>query len=300
MAAPIRVTLRAFAKINLDLAVLGSREDGYHELRTLFQTLALHDTVVVTRTRGPFGLSGDGERMPLDESNLAWRAAHALWRAAGRSGEMRGAHIGIVKRIPSQAGLGGGSSDAAAALVGLNRIWRLGLSAAALDQVARDLGADVAFFLVGGTALGLGRGDEIYPLVDLPTWPVVLVWPESGVSSAEAYAWLDRGLAPKGGLSPLAMGGRRGPNILGLRAGTFNALSNDLQASVEAHRPDIRDIRRALDDAGARLARMSGSGSAVFGVFASEAGAARAARTLARRGWRTLATRTLARGRRLV
>ena len=126
--------------------------------------------------------------MPLDRTNLAWRAADGLWRAAGKRGSPSGARIVIDKRIPSQAGLGGGSSDAAASLVGLNRVWRLGLSRARLMAIAATLGADVPFFLVGGTALGLGRGDEIYPLADLPARPIVVAWAGEGVSSAEAYA----------------------------------------------------------------------------------------------------------------
>src|SRR4029079_4602608 len=165
MSASSRVRLRAHAKINLDLRILGVRPDGYHELRTIFQTIALHDVVTVESRRGAFELDGDAALMPLDRTNLAWRAADLLWRAAGKRGSPSGARIVIDKRIPSQAGLGGGSSDAAASLVGLNRVWRLGLSQARLMAIGAALGADVPFFIARGTAFGLGRGYETYPLV---------------------------------------------------------------------------------------------------------------------------------------
>ncbi len=156
-----RLALRAPAKVNLDLRVLGRRTDGYHALHTVFQTLDLHDTVIVEAARGPFALHGDPLLMPIDRTNLVWRAAEALWRARGSTGEPRGARVKVVKRIPAQAGLGGGSSDAAAALVGLSRVWKLDDRLEALQPIAAGLGADVPFFLIGGTALGLGRGGDL-------------------------------------------------------------------------------------------------------------------------------------------
>src|SRR5215831_20862806 len=144
MAAPTQVSARARAKINLDLRILGRRPDGYHELRTIFQTLEWHDTVTVSRVKGPLEIVGDASKMPLDRSNLAWRAAEALWTAAGPRREVSGARIAIVKRIPAQAGLGGGSSDAASTLVALNRMWNFGLTRTELAALARPLGADIA------------------------------------------------------------------------------------------------------------------------------------------------------------
>ena len=172
MSASSRVRLRAHAKINLDLRILGVRPDGYHELRTIFQTIALHDVVTV-ESRARRVRAGGRRRVDAARPARTSRGARQtrLWRAAGKRGSPSGARIVIDKRIPSQAGLGGGSSDAAASLVGLNRVWRLGLSRARLMAIAATLGADVPFFLVGGTALGLGRGDEIYPLADLPARP---------------------------------------------------------------------------------------------------------------------------------
>ena len=284
--------LQARAKINLDLRVLGTRPDGYHELRTIFQTLDLHDTVTVTRVRGALRLRGDASRMPLDRTNLAWRAAEALWQGSGRTGEPQGIEIHIVKRIPSAAGLGGGSSDAAAVLTALNEIWKLRMPVADLHGVAASLGADVPFFLVGGTALGLGRGDEIFPLADLPVSPVVLVWPDEGVSSADAYAWLRSSPKDRGGLAPIT-GWRGGhPNMSRVLGGDPGGLENDLEVPVEAKRPVIAEIRRFLTRRRALAARMSGSGSAVFGLFADDDAAKRAARAAAAKGWQAVATRT--------
>lgn len=287
MPASSRLRLRAHAKINLDLRILGVRPDGYHELRTIFQTIALHDVVTIESRHGPFRLDGDAALMPLDETNLAWRAADALWRAAGRRGAPSGARVAIDKRIPSQAGLGGGSSDAAATLVGLNRVWRLGLSRAELMAIGATLGADVPFFLVGGTALGLGRGDEIYPLVDLPSRPLVVAWARDGVSSAEAYGWY-KSTARR----PPASNSCR---MTALAEGDLSGLRNDLERPVEAQRPLIRRLRRQLEATNALVSRMSGSGSAVFALFAKVADARRAAAILSAPGRQVLVTRTLGR-----
>ena len=183
------VEVRAYAKINLDLRIVGRRPDGFHELRTIFQSIALHDTLVVRAVRGVFGITCDMPGVPIDRTNLVWRAADALWKAAGRRGRVRGASIELKKRVPPQAGLGGGSSDAAATLLALNALWRLRLSHDDLHAVAATLGSDVPFFLVGGTALGLGRGEQLYALPDVTPSSIVLVQPPFGVSTADAYRW---------------------------------------------------------------------------------------------------------------
>ena len=167
--------------------------------------------MIVESRRGPFALDGDPSLMPLDPSNLVWRAAEALWQAAGKSGAARGARIRIVKRIPAQAGLGGGSSDAAAALVGLNQLWRLRLPLADLMTLAATLGSDVPFFLVGGTARGLGRGEQVQPLVNRPRRHVVLVLPDFGVSTADAYRWLAEDRTPDPGTAGLRHTGHPAP-----------------------------------------------------------------------------------------
>src|SRR4030095_9235707 len=185
------MTVRAHAKINLDLRVLGTRPDGFHELRTVFQALALHDTVECIPREGPFAIECDAAGVPLDRANLVWRAADALWRSLRRDGPVRDVLVRIQKRIPLQGGLGGGSTDAAATLLGLTHAWRVPVRGNQLVDVASTLGADVAFFLSGGTALGLGRGDEIYSLADLPRHWVVLLIPGFGVATVDAYGWYD-------------------------------------------------------------------------------------------------------------
>jgi len=283
-----RIAARAHAKVNLDLRVLGTRADGYHELRTVFQTIELHDTIVAADPPGPFALKCRTAAIPLDETNLVWRAAAGLWTALGRPGPPIDTQITIDKQIPVAAGLGGGSADAAAALAALARLWG-GAPLSLLREIAAGVGADVPFFLSGGTALGLGRGEEIYPLVDLPTHWVVLVRPPFGVSTAEAYAWYDEDRAA----------GLREPRdlqILPVPWPTRAAqMINDLEPPVVRRHPEIGTLRTALRDAGALAAAMSGSGSAVFGLFRSQTLAVRAVKPLSRGGARALLTRTLSR-----
>jgi 4-diphosphocytidyl-2-C-methyl-D-erythritol kinase len=284
----VLIVARAHAKVNLDLRVLGARTDGYHELRTVFQTIKLHDTLICSSRPGPFALKCRTPGIPLDEGNLIWRAARALWSAIGRPGEPHDTHVALEKTIPVAAGLGGGSADAAAALTGLARLWG-GAPLSLLREVAAGLGADVPFFLSGGTALGLGRGEEIYPLVDLPTHWVVIVRPPYGVSTAEAYAWYDEDRAA----------GLRDPRelqILPVPWPTRAAqMVNDLEPPVVRRHPEIGTFRTALREAGALAASMSGSGSAVFGLFRSSTAAARAVKPLSRGGAKALLTRTLSR-----
>jgi len=186
------VRVHAFAKLNLSLQVLGRRADGYHELRTTFQSLALHDTITLTATSGPFTITCADPEIPRDQSNLIWRAAERLAKERRGGGDISGVHVALTKRVPSQAGLGGGSSDAAAVLRALVVLWRLRIGAEQLLDIAAALGADVPFFLEGGTVLGLDRGDVLYPLVDAPPAWVVLVVPDFGVSTRDAYAWWDQ------------------------------------------------------------------------------------------------------------
>lgn len=286
----LKLTARAHAKVNLDLRVLGLRADGYHELRTVFQGIELHDTLVCAEQPGPFTLKCRTPGVPLDDRNLVWKAAAALWTALGRAGTIRDAVIHIDKKIPLEAGLGGGSSDAAAALVALGRLWG-GAPITLLREVGATIGADVPFFLSGGTALGLGRGEEIYPLVDLPPHFVVIVRPPFGVSTAEAYAWYDEDRAS----------GQRDENR------EFQQLPvpwpsraaqmvNDLEPPVIRRHQEIAAVKAQLRELGATAAAMSGSGSAVFGLFRSRATAQKAVGPLSKNGARALVTRTLSRG----
>jgi 4-diphosphocytidyl-2-C-methyl-D-erythritol kinase len=288
MSKRLKLTVRAHAKVNLDLRVLGVRADGYHELRTVFQAIELHDTLVCTDTPGPFTLKCRTPGVPLDASNLVWKAAAALWTALGRGGDIRDAVIQIDKKIPVEAGLGGGSADAAAALMALGRLWG-GAPITLLREVGATIGADVPFFLSGGTALGLGRGEEIYPLVDLPPHYVVIVRPPFGVSTAEAYSWYDEdrteGVRENREFQQL-------PVPWPSRAAQ---MINDLEPPVIRRHQEIAGLKVQLREAGASAAAMSGSGSAVFGLFRSRGLAERAVKPLSRNGARALVTRTLTR-----
>jgi 4-diphosphocytidyl-2-C-methyl-D-erythritol kinase len=283
------VSLPAFAKINLDLRVLGTRPDGFHDLKTVFQSLMLFDNVTVTVRRGPLAVTCDEPDIPTDQRNLVWKATSLLYRMnTGRTTPPRDIAIDVRKRIPSEAGLGGGSADAAMTLLALNRLWKLDLDLATLSRIGARLGADVPYFLVGGTALGLGRGDDIYPLADMPPVHVVILRPGFGVATADAYSWFDEEQRrPLKDPQP-----RRTPPGWPAWSAT---LRNDLEGPVVKHHPAIGRIRQSLVDAGAAFAAMSGSGSAVFGLFERADAARRTANDLARPGWLSLHTRTLTR-----
>lgn len=291
MSASTTVSVRAHAKINLDLRVLGMRPDGYHELRTVFQALSLHDVLDCIPRPGPFAIECDTAGVPLDRSNLIWKAAQALWRSLRREGEVRDVVVRLEKRIPLQAGLGGGSADAAGALIGLARAWRVPLQPSQFTDIAATLGADVPFFLSGGTALGLGRGDEVYPLADLPRHWIVLLIPGFGVSTSEAYGWyaserdLGRGQAA-----------REPQYVPGPWPSRAAQMINDLEPPIARHYPEIDQMKLALRRAGALAAVMSGSGSTVFGLFQKQRDAAAARDRLSGSGWRALLTESLGRG----
>jgi 4-diphosphocytidyl-2-C-methyl-D-erythritol kinase len=263
--------LCAFAKVNLSLRVLGKRPDNYHELRTVFQTISLHDTLEISVTPG----SGREIFMTCNDSalvgpeNLVMRAIKAISPEIGFEGYVR---VHLEKRIPVARGLGGGSSDAAAALIGMLRLTDADLSLPRLMEIGASLGADVPFFLFGGRALAVNRGDEIYPLDDGPKRTIVVVSPKDiGVSTKDAYEWLSTELTR---LSK--------PNrIWGFCALCWSrqeTLSNDFEGPVFSRHPRLREIRDGLLKRGAANAALAGSGSAVFGVFRNPAQARRAAR----------------------
>ena len=279
---------RAFAKINLSLRVLGTRADGYHELRTIFQSIALHDTLTIRAERGPFHLTCDAANCPDDHANLIWRAAERVWRAAGRRGAPRDVTVDLKKRIPMQAGLGGGSSDAAAALRAFARLWRV--DEARVRTIAGELGADVPYFFEGGTVLGLERGDLLFPLVDAPAAWVVLVLPNFGVGTKEAFGWWDARQVHAKDASQLHAKDTKGGTA---HTKDTKETRNDLEAVVSAQYPEIARVAHALRKSGALHAAMTGSGSTVFGLFRSRTSASTAARALASRSRRTAVTRTL-------
>lgn len=283
------LVLRPCAKINLTLRVGDRRPDGYHDVRTLLQSIALSDRLTVTARPGPFVVATRASGVPVDRTNLVWRAADALWRAAGRTGDPTGVHVKLDKWIPVEAGLGGGSADAAATLVGLNTVWGLRWSTGDLARLGATLGADVPFFLRGGTALGVGRGEELYPVDDVQPLSIVVIKPSVGVSTVEAYRWCDedreRGGSP-GPSSGLAVD-------VGWEWGPVE-LVNDLQAPVAKRHPVVDEMVRACVRHGAQGAAMTGSGSAVFGVF-PEGVVRRAVRGLQRPDWLVILTRTCGR-----
>jgi 4-diphosphocytidyl-2-C-methyl-D-erythritol kinase len=282
--------LPSFAKVNLGLEVLGPRRDGYHELRTLFQSLALRDELTLRLAPSGVEVSCDHPAVPRDASNLAARAARALldWAKVAR-----GVRIHIEKRIPVAGGMGGGSSNAAAVLMGLDRLLGLGLGPAGLHGLARRLGADVPYFLIGGTALGVARGDEVYPLARQLAAEVVVVDPGRPVSTAAVFRRLDARLTPRENSRKLYyFAARELEEDDGL-----GRLTNDLEAAVLEEAPDlapvVERIRGVLVGEGARLAGLSGSGSAYFGVFDEPRRARRAAAALRAAGLRTFRGRTL-------
>lgn len=287
------LSVPAFAKINLGLEVLGLREDGYHELRTLFQSIDLHDDVLLAPRRAGVSVRSDHPGVPADSSNLAARAALELIR---RSGVRRGVAITIRKRIPVAGGLGGGSSDAAAVLRALDRLWGLGLGLDGLLPLARRLGADVPYFLYGGTCLGLARGDELYPLREQVRGHVVLVDPARPLSTAEVFRRLDAQLTPRG--NSLTISRFVSSGIEGRAA--FRVLANDLESAALQQAPDLADpvrrIRGILLGAGAALAALSGSGAAYFGLFEDATSASRALAALGVAGFAACRARTLTLG----
>jgi 4-diphosphocytidyl-2-C-methyl-D-erythritol kinase len=275
------LTLDAPAKVNLCLRVAAPRDDGYHPLSTVFCALDLADTVEV-RTDPP-----DGPGLvvtfepPLQarpdlgdpSANLATRAARGFLERAGLP-ESATPRIRLTKRIPAAGGLGGGSSDAAAVLRAMDRLYPGAVDPHDLSAVAARLGSDVPFFLLDtALALATGRGERVRPLHPLPSRPVVLVLPGFGVATADAYGWLDtdRRSAPSSLPDPPA------PTSW---AGVAELAVNDLEPPVLARHPRLRDVRDALRDAGAGVALLAGSGSSVFGVFADEEAARRAAATV--------------------
>ncbi len=332
------VTVRSFAKINLGLRIGPLRPDGFHALLTVYQTIAPHDVIRVSVSRGAgrnhaIEILCTDPRVPRDESNTCFRIAEKAMQALRAKGRVV---IEIEKKLPVQGGLGGASANAVATLLALERALKKTLPMAEKLRIAAEVGSDLPLFLVGGTVLGVGRGEQVYPLPDLPAIPCVVITPKVGVSTPKAFSEWDRlqGLKPDSldrpdaalkrrsstelpkltvasasdriielgrGLSawlsePYSsapwLGGRAGNPLLWLvRAG----IENDFEQVVFPEYPELREGKRALLRAGAKYASLSGSGSTLYGLFASQAAAARAAARLRRQGWTAQATATLPR-----
>ena len=262
--------LEAFAKINWSLDITGVREDGYHLMDMLMQPVSIADEITLTPAPS-LSISTDGRpRSRADESNLAYRAAMLLKTNTGFPG---GVHIHVHKQIPMGAGMGGGSSDAAAVLAGLNRMWETGLSCSELETIGLSLGADVPFFIRGGLTRTRGIGEVLESHDCSHNYWLIVIQPCSGLSTAQVFSlWHESG------------GSRRpdtGLALEALKSGNLNALcshiGNVLQPVSESLRPEISKACSDLLEEGAVTARMTGSGSAVFGVYRSSAAAEKAA-----------------------
>jgi 4-diphosphocytidyl-2-C-methyl-D-erythritol kinase len=333
------VTLRSFAKINLGLAIGLARPDGYHELATVYQTIALHDFVTVRAGRAAttrIVLTSNDERVPLDARNTAWKMAERALAMLGVAAEIE---IHIEKRLPVQGGLGAGSANAAAVLLGLERELGLVLSTDDRLRAAAEVGSDVPLFLLGGAVRGLGRGEVVTPLADVPSMPCVVAVPVLGVSTPTAFREWDArhsGLTPEAsadrlkrlsrsvsaawgqphssGVSRAASSERIFEGELAhkgdlaetpLLALVRTGIANDFEEVVFAQYPSLADIVRVLRGSGqpgsdqtadaATYAALSGSGSALFGLYASNEAADRAAGRLRDRGIVALRTETLPR-----
>jgi 4-diphosphocytidyl-2-C-methyl-D-erythritol kinase len=258
LSATRRATVRALAKINLDLRVLGKRPDGFHELRTIFQTISLGDTLEIAYTKSRRTEIALHDDLQIAD-NLVVRAARLLMEEMRINGriEMR-----LTKRIPMGAGLGGGSSDAAAVLLALPALAGRAVPLPKLSAIGEQLGSDVPFFLLGGAAVGIGRGSELFPLPDLPPRNGLLVAPAVHVNTAQAYR----------DLSPRLTTELQQNKIFKFQevtwdTGVFSGLANDFESVVFEQHPQLAKYKKKLLAAGAEAALMTGSGSALFGLF---------------------------------
>ena len=303
--------IRSFAKINIGLRIGPLREDGFHELRTIYQTLNFHDVIKIEVGRGGgIEISCTNPRVPTDESNTCWRMAERVLKALKVKAKVR---IAIEKNLPAQGGLGGASSNAVAVMLAMEKALKRQLAAGERLRIASEVGSDLPLFLIGGTVLGTGRGVEVYGLEDLPELDCVTATPSIGVSTPQAFAEWDRKLtglqasdriktfshsvyewlsgsrfSPTG--VPAKGRGRAETLLLDLvRAG----IENDFESVVFPKHPSLREIKRMLERSGADYVSLSGSGSTIYGLFAKRSKALAAARKLSQSGvpaqaWKTL------------
>jgi 4-diphosphocytidyl-2-C-methyl-D-erythritol kinase len=264
--------IKSFAKINLGIEVLRKRDDGFHEIRTLFQSIDLFDSLEIRLlARNEIVLSGDDTSIPWDSSNLIYRAAILLKKHHAIN---KGAEIRVIKRIPAGKGLGGGSSNAAMTLLALNEIWELDLAKKDLKDYGTHLGADVPFFFEGGLCLGEGKGDLVFPMEDLIPCSCVLALPPFSVSTSSAYEKVPHSLTSKGKDSKI---------IRFLDSRDLGFLENDLEETVFQTYPQIKIIKSLIKEQGSELTLMSGSGSAVFGLFRQRKMAQNALRSVSKK-----------------
>lgn len=273
MATQAQLTLFSPVKVNLYLRIVGKRSDGYHELETVMAPLDFGDTLTFEPLSSGITLRCDNPSLPTDDSNLVVRAAKRL---AECFGVKRGAAITLVKRAPLAAGIGGGSSNAAFTLLGLNRLWELNATKAQLGEVAAALGSDINFFLEGGVALCRGRGERVEPVPCRLAAHVLLVNPGFGISTKWAYESWAKAAAGLTAAPPdvsVLLRALAENDLAGVGAGMYNSL----EAPSVGKFPVLELLKRRMRDAGAAGAMMSGSGASVFGLFARKTDAEEAA-----------------------
>jgi len=281
----MRLCVPAFAKINWMLEVLGRRPDGYHEIRTVLQTIDLTDGLAFERTEEGISITCSHPDVPTGEANLVFRAAQLLQRAKG---VRTGVRIHIEKRIPVGAGLGGGSSNAAVTVLALARLWGVELEPEAQLELGRALGSDVPFFFLGGTALGIGRGDEVYPLPEVKTLSLLLAHPGFAIPTVWAYRQLTKRANP----SNISLCSRVWYRAVRACEGEEEALplseiiaGNDFEDVVRARYPELARGLDRMRELGAHAAGLSGSGPTIFGVFDNEDALTDAEDAYRRLGW---------------
>jgi 4-diphosphocytidyl-2-C-methyl-D-erythritol kinase len=267
-----KIELASYAKVNLTLEVSALRSDGYHDLDSVVQSIDFADELTITQAPpGVIEARTHAVGVPSGPENLVYRACKAFFEVTSLRG---GARCSIKKTIPPQAGMGGGSSNAAAAIVGLDRLYETRMDVAPLLSIAARVGSDVPLFICSGTVRMRGRGDMVQALPDAPPFHVVVIKPKRGVSTAWAYSELDKreALASSGASDAAEEAVRQGD-----RGGLVAAMMNDFDPVVTAAFPEIAAAKHFLLDAGAKAALLCGSGSAVFGVFDTQAEAEAAA-----------------------
>jgi 4-diphosphocytidyl-2-C-methyl-D-erythritol kinase len=284
-------TLPSFAKVNLSLRILGRRPDGYHEIRTVMQTVSLHDELhFAASSDDKICLTSNDAAIPVDESNLIVRAAAAL---RDRFAINAGATIHLDKRIPTRGGLGGGSSNAAIALLGLSRLWEIEPSATQLVEIGAALGADVPFFFIGGCALATGIGTDVTALPDGPDNLFLIVTPNASVSTVDAYAALHASsLTTSSDASILAISCAEADS----QFSPPRTLHNDFEQVIFQIEPEIERVKQALIESGASGALLAGSGASVFGIFDTSERRQRALREIkTEAGWRVFPAASVSR-----
>lgn len=280
----------SFAKFNVYLAVLGRRGDGFHDLDTLLQSVSLADTLTCETLAGTaIEVTCDDPSVPEGPGNLVWRAVALLQE---RRGVRRGLRVHIAKRIPPQAGLGGGSSNAACALVAADRLWRLGLTVEELERLAAEIGSDVPFFVRGGAQRARGRGERLAPCLSLPHSIWVIVKPRFGLETARVYGQFSPRLTSREAQISMVLENLAKRDLVGVAESMFN----DLESAAQCVRPQAGEVRSWMTGCGMRGVVLAGSGSAWVGHCPQACEAAQIEAAARRQGWQAWRVEPVKRG----